>query len=72
MEKVYLVKFKTTGEVWHSCVCAGVKTAEIVMRGYGITSKTHENDGFAEYVSPTDPSQTATVSLQKLVNHEDR
>ena len=72
MENVYVVRLLTSGQSWHTCVCAGMKTVEIVLAGYGMTEK---YEGYMEswnFVNPNDRTQTALVMKQTLVNHEDR
>jgi hypothetical protein len=66
---VYLVKFKSTGEVWHSAVCANQNAVKSVLSTYAITEKVYESTGgeFAEFRNPNDVSQSATVSTHVLI-----
>ena len=66
---VYVVNFKSTGETWHSAVCETFDVAKQVMAGYGITEERYGElgEGLWAYVSPTDPSQTASVWRREVV-----
>lgn len=66
---VYLVSLYTTGQRWHSFVCATPEAAErSLARGYGITQTVElPNNPFRHFGHPTDPSQTAIVQKTTLI-----
>lgn len=70
MMNVYLVKFKSTGEVWHSAICAKEADVQDVLKGYAITEQVYaaSDNSFREFRNPRDVSQSATVSVHILID----
>jgi hypothetical protein len=70
MINVYLVKFKSSGEVWHSAICAKESDVRDVLQGYAITEQVYaaSDNSFREFRNPQDVSQSATVSVHVLID----
>lgn len=62
----------STGELWHTYVCATKEAAlKSLNDGYGITELTYESpyeeSAWSTYRNPKDHTQTAAVSLKRVV-----
>lgn len=66
---VYVVTFKSTGETWHTAICANNNAVASVCKNHGIDTRTHGKleDDNRIFASSKDPSQTAIVRLTKVI-----
>jgi hypothetical protein len=68
MKNVYLVQFRSTGQVWNIVICETWSTVKRVMSQHEFDLIYSSDDSeFFEFVNPKDSSQSATVSRKRVV-----
>lgn len=70
---VYLVTFRTSGQVWHTAVCEDNMDAVLpVLASHGIRDLHWRSDDgeFQDYINPDDQSQTASVTRRRVCTAE--
>jgi hypothetical protein len=67
--EIWLVRLESTGQGWHTCVCASFNGVLTVLKAHGIDVRLYgtETSEFAAYQSSKDKSQTASIMRQRLI-----
>jgi len=61
MNEVYIIRFKTTNEVYETTVCANIETAHSILKNRGFDSFITGGLNWWEYQMAKDNSQTAEI-----------
>jgi hypothetical protein len=66
---VWVIGMYSTGERWHTVVCASNNRAKIVLHGYAMSREHGTDDSeYQDWRNPRDISQTATVQRLTLLS----
>jgi hypothetical protein len=73
IKNIYLVRFYSTGQMWHLAACETVAVAKSVCAGYGITETVAGAHAILDGLwwevvkNPRDDSQSATIHELKVI-----